>query len=90
MSLRPEEATRIVIRPYVTEKVFNTLESLNKLAFIVDKKANKHTIKEAIQTLYDVRVLSVNTAVTIQGKKAYVIFDPSVSASDLASKLGVV
>ena len=88
--MQPEEASKIVIRAYVTEKVFNTIDSENKLAFIVDKKANKHTIAEAIQTLYEVKVISVNTAVTAKGKKAYVRFDPSVSASDLASKMGIV
>lgn len=88
--MRAEEASKIIIRPYVTEKVFNTIDSENKLAFIVDKKANKHTITEAIQTLYEVKVVSVNTAITVEGKKAYVRFDPSVSASDLASKMGIV
>ena len=86
----PEEASKIVIRPYVTEKVFNTIDRENKLAFLVDRKANKHTIREAIETLYEAKVLSVNTAITAVGKKAYVRFGPNVSASDLASKLGVV
>ena len=86
----PEEASKIVIRPYVTEKVFNTIDKENKLAFIVDRKANKHTIREAIGTLYEAKVISVNTVITAIGKKAYVRFDPSTSASDLASKLGVV
>ena len=86
----PEEAAKVVIRPYVTEKVFNTMDRENKLAFLVDKKANKHTIREAIETLYEAKVISVNTAITAVGKKAYVRFDLSMSASDLASKLGVV
>ncbi|MBM3896948.1 MAG: 50S ribosomal protein L23 [Thaumarchaeota archaeon] len=86
----PEEALKIVIRPYVTEKVFNTIDKENKLAFLVDRKANRHTIREAIETLYEARVVSVNTVITSVGKKAYVRFDPSTSASDLASKLGVV
>ena len=86
----PEEALKIVIRPYVTEKVFNTIDKENKLAFLVDRKANKHTIREAIETLYEAKVTSVNTAITTVGKKAYVRFDDSKSASDLASKLGVV
>jgi large subunit ribosomal protein L23 len=88
--LLPEEALKIVIRPYVTEKVFNTIDKENKLAFLVDRKANKHTIREAIETLYEAKVTSVNTAITTVGKKAYVRFDASTSASDLASKLGVV
>jgi len=88
--LLPEEASKIVIRPYVTEKVFNTMDSENKLAFLVDRNANKYTIREAIETLYEAKVISVNTVITAIGKKAYIKFDPSVSASDLASKLGVV
>jgi large subunit ribosomal protein L23 len=88
--LRPEDALRVVIRPYVTERTFDMIEKQNKLVFIVDGKADKKAIKAAVELLYDVDVESVKTANTMTGKKAYVRLSPESSATDLASKLGLV
>lgn len=88
--MRAEEAIKVVLRPHVTEKTFDLIERQNKLVFIVDSKAKKSTIKEAIKALYDVEVESVNTVKTAIGKKAYVKFRKERAASDLASKLGLV
>jgi len=88
--LRVEDASRIIKRPYATEKTFSLIEGENKLVFIVDEKASKKTIKQAVETLYDVKVDSVNTANTIYGKKAYVKLSKESPATDLAAKLGLV
>jgi large subunit ribosomal protein L23 len=88
--LRPEDALRVVIRPYVTERTFDMIEKQNKIVFIVDGKADKKAIKAAVELLYDVDVESVRTANTMTGKKAYVRLSPESSATDLASKLGLV
>ena len=88
--MRPEDALRVVIRPYVTERTFDMIEKQNKLVFIVAATADKRAIKAAIETLYDVDVASVKTANTMIGKKAYVRLEPESSATDLASKLGLV
>jgi large subunit ribosomal protein L23 len=88
--MRAEDALRVVIRPYVTEKTFDLIERQNKLCFLVDTEASKQKIKSAIETLYQVKVQSVNTAITVIGKKAFVRLAPESSASDLASKLGLV
>jgi large subunit ribosomal protein L23 len=85
-----EDAYRIVKRPYVTEKTFELIEKENKITFLVDDKANKRAIKEAVTLLYNVKVKSVNTAKTKYGKKAYVRLSPESSASELATKLGLV
>jgi large subunit ribosomal protein L23Ae len=66
------------------------IEKQNKLVFIVDGKADKKAIKAAVELLYDVDVESVKTANTMTGKKAYVRLSPESSATDLASKLGLV
>ena len=88
--MRPDQATKIIIRPYVTEKTFDAIEGLNRLTFLVHGNSNKHSIKQAIKTLYDVEVETVNTSNTIQGKKAFVRLTQEYSALDLASKLGVM
>ena len=88
--MRPEDALQIVLRPYVTEKTFDMLERQNKIVFLVTNKSSKQRIKQAIETLYAVKVQTVNTAITLTGKKAYVRLSAESSASDLASKLGLV
>ena len=50
----------VIIRPVVSEKSYAGLE-LNTYTFLVDKRANKTEIKEAVQAIWDVRVISVNT-----------------------------
>jgi len=51
----------ILIKPIVTEKMTAQSEALHRYGFIVDKRANKHQIKLAIQEMYDVKVATVNT-----------------------------
>ena len=58
----------IIIKPIVTEKLTDQGEKLNRYGFIVDVKANKIQIKEAVEKLYNVSVSDVNT-VNYHGKK---------------------
>lgn len=51
----------IILKPVITEKMTNLGEKLNRYGFIVDRRANKLQIKEAIKELYNVDVESVNT-----------------------------
>jgi large subunit ribosomal protein L23 len=85
-----EEATTLIVAPYVTEKTFNQIEKENKLAFIVAEKASKKKIVEAIRILYEAETTEVNTARTIRGKKAFVKFKEPEGARNLATKLGLV
>ena len=88
--MRPDQASSIILRTYVTENTFDRIEKENKLVFIVSEDATKNTIKQALSILYEVKVKAVNTTHTIQGKKAFVTFDDEYSALDLATKLGVM
>ncbi|WP_439181576.1 50S ribosomal protein L23 [Carboxylicivirga taeanensis] len=54
---------KVIIKPIVTEKMTELGEKLNRFAFVVDKKANKLQIKDAVEELYNVSVESVNTMV---------------------------
>ena len=51
----------IIVKPIVTEKMNLKGESLKQYGFVVDKRANKVQIKQAVETLYNVNVESVNT-----------------------------
>jgi large subunit ribosomal protein L23 len=50
----------VIVRPIVSEKSYAGLEQ-NMYTFLVDPRANKTEIKEAVQRIWDVRVTSVNT-----------------------------
>jgi len=56
-------AKTVLVKPVITEKTEKLSEGLNQYSFIVDKKANKIEIKEAIETLYSVNVSGVNTMI---------------------------
>ena len=53
----------IIIKPIVTEKMTGLGEKLNRYGFRVDRKANKVEIKKAVEEMYNVQVVAVNTAV---------------------------
>lgn len=81
----------IILRPVVSEKALSLIESNNTLTFIVDLRANKLRIKEAVEKLFDVKVEKVNTLITPKGeKKAFVKLKPEHKASDIAVKLGIL
>lgn len=52
----------IIIKPIVTEKLTAQGEKLNRYGFIVDRSANKLQIKAAVEQMYNVTVVGVNTA----------------------------
>ena len=81
---------KIIIRPVITETALELIEKENKITFIVLRKANRITIRRAVEVLYDVKVDKVNTLILPDGKKkAYVRLAPEHSAADVATKLGM-
>ena len=57
----------ILIRPYITEKT-NAEVAEGKFTFLVDKRATKTQVKQAVEKLFGVKVLSVNTVI-YEGKE---------------------
>lgn len=57
----------ILIAPVISEKSYGLLDE-NKYTFIVHPNANKTQIKIAVEQVFGVRVISVNTA-NRQGKR---------------------
>ena len=55
-------------RPLITEKGMTVKETQNTLVFQVEPKATKTEIKQAVQLIFKVKVLSVRTA-TYVGKE---------------------
>lgn len=50
----------IIIKPIVTEASMDAMAD-KKYTFVVDKKSNKTEIKNAVETIFGVKVASVNT-----------------------------
>ena len=59
--------TNVIIKPLVTEKSTHQQNTRNSYAFQVHQDANKQQIKNAVQKIYDVKVVDVRT-MTRKGK----------------------
>jgi large subunit ribosomal protein L23Ae len=57
------DAHKVIIHPLNTESAMKKIEENNTLVFIVDVKANKRQIKEALKKLYDVDTVKINTLI---------------------------
>lgn len=51
----------LIIQPVVSEKSYDLIERTNTYTFVVDRRARKEEIRRAVEDLFDVRVLRVNT-----------------------------
>ncbi|MBN2579971.1 MAG: 50S ribosomal protein L23 [Pirellulales bacterium] len=83
------EPHQIILRPLVTEKGLHKADRNNQYAFEVNKLAGKDAIRHAVEELFDVKVVRVNTqsrrgkprrtrfrtGVTKEWKKAVVTLD---------------
>ena len=52
---------QVIIRPVISEKSYNLIETQNQYTFQVDRRANKNQIKRAVEEAFDVKVDKVNT-----------------------------
>ncbi|HEX7056206.1 MAG TPA: 50S ribosomal protein L23, partial [Bacilli bacterium] len=60
----------IIIRPIITERT-SDLMSNKTYAFEVDKRANKTEIKHAVEQIFKVKVVNVNTLIMARKPKSY-------------------
>ena len=57
----------IITQPHVSEKSSIVAEKHNQVVFRVSKTANKHSIKQAVEALFNVKVEKVTT-LNVKGK----------------------
>ncbi|MCC6677474.1 MAG: 50S ribosomal protein L23 [Phycisphaerales bacterium] len=57
------DATYIIKKPLLSEKSTFAMNEQKRYSFLVDRRASKTDIKQAVQDLYKVRVVGVNTQV---------------------------
>jgi large subunit ribosomal protein L23 len=60
-------ARDIIIKPIVSEKSYALIKQ-NKYTFQVSRRANKTEIKQAVEKIFGVKVVNVNT-INLQGKR---------------------
>ena len=72
----PEE---IILAPVITEKSNDSIQE-GKYTFKVNKKATKIDIANAIEKLFEVKVLQVNT-INVKGKKKRVGYHQGMTSS---------
>ena len=58
---------QIIIKPYQTETSLGLSEKYNQYTFIVRSQANKIEIRKAVETMFKVKVVRVNT-INVKGK----------------------
>ena len=65
-NISSERALSLIQSPVMTEKSTN-LNQFNKYSFIVSKNSNVYEIKQAVETVFKVKVEKINTLV-LKGK----------------------
>ena len=78
--------------PLTTESAIKKISDQNTLVFIVDVRANKHHIADAVKSMYNVKPKFVHTLVRPDGqKKAYIrLSEGDKTALDIANEIGAV
>jgi large subunit ribosomal protein L23 len=57
-----------IIKPIVNEKTIGLRDAMNQIVFEVHRKANRIQIRKAVESIFNVRVESVNT-LNVSGKR---------------------
>ena len=81
----------VIKYPLTTESAMKKIEDHNTLVFIVDLRANKPKIKQAVKKMYGIEAARVNTLIRPDGlKKAYVRLTQDYDALESASRMGLI
>ena len=80
---------RLILHAYVTEKSMDEMERMNKLEFMVDRRASRAEIRRAVEEIYQCKVAKVNVKIVRAGKIATIRFAPGFSAEDIGGRAGV-
>ena len=73
-----------------TEKAVRLIELSNTIVINVDKRLNKKQIKKEFETIFNVKITTINTLIKSNKKIAYIKLDEKNPAIDIATKLGMI
>eukprot|EP00999_Lentomonas_sp_LEN2_P001336 NODE_2367_length_585_cov_140.301310_g2317_i0.p1 GENE.NODE_2367_length_585_cov_140.301310_g2317_i0~~NODE_2367_length_585_cov_140.301310_g2317_i0.p1 ORF type:complete len:152 (+),score=45.53 NODE_2367_length_585_cov_140.301310_g2317_i0:61-516(+) len=81
----------VIKYPLTTESAMKKIEAHNTLVFIVDEKANKPMIRDAVAKMYEIKVVKINVLNRPDGlKKAYVRLREGDDSLEIANKIGIL
>ncbi|XP_073293820.1 large ribosomal subunit protein uL23-like [Primulina huaijiensis] len=81
----------VIQYPIITESAMKAILENNTLVFIVDKRADKNDVKDAVRIMLQIKAEKVNTLNLPNGaKKAYVKLGPGYNAIDVAKKIRIL
>lgn len=65
--MNEQQLANILIRPIISEKTNLLAETCKQFTFSVDKRASKKQVKDAVESMFDVKVESVQVT-NVKGK----------------------
>ena len=80
----------VILKPIITEKMTQMGEKMNRYGFLVDRRANKLQIKQAIKDIYNVDVADVNTMIIAGKSKSRFTKSGVITGSTLKYKKAIV
>jgi len=80
----------VILKPLVTEKLTKLGDKFNRYGFRVQKDANKLQIKQAVETMYNVTVVNVNTMIVPSKKRSRYTKSGVISGKRPAYKKAIV
>ncbi|MEA3487839.1 MAG: 50S ribosomal protein L23 [Euryarchaeota archaeon] len=82
---------QIIKHLVATEKATIMIDDESKLQFIVDIRANKNEIKDAVEMVFETPVKSIRTMITFKGeKKAIIDLKEDGKAREIGTSLGIL
>jgi len=81
---------KVIKYPISTEKGIKLMETENKLIFVVEGSSTKQEIKKSVESMFNVKIESVNTFINQGKKRAYVKISKDTPAINVATKLGLI
>ncbi len=80
----------IIIKPIITEKITKQGELFNRYGFVVDKRANKIQIRNAVEAAYGVKIVAINTMNVRPNRSTKFTKSGMISAKTNAFKKAIV
>ncbi|HRZ31337.1 MAG TPA: 50S ribosomal protein L23 [Flavobacterium sp.] len=80
----------IIIKPIITEKITKQSELNNRYGFVVDRKANKIQIRNAVEAAYGVKIVAINTMNVRPDRSVKYTKSGMISAKSNAYKKAIV
>jgi len=82
---------QIIKHLVATEKATIMIDGESKLQFIVDIRANKNDIKDAVELVFETPVKNIRTMITFKGeKKAIIDLKEEGKAREIGTSLGIL